>query len=218
MEKQVLIDLIDQLATTDQLFALEKLLNAQAASVQSQMSGLQEQISRLQQQLNVVKTQIDLINAQFSNITTQIQETPKAEPIAVEPVKPIEEPIVPVMPVIPEPVVEEKSVEPTVPESVPEPEPVPVKKVIPEPEQTRTVNPQQTGNVRLQALITIADRFRFQRELFNGNGAAMSTAVDDFNAMTSMQQAENYIDEHLNWDMDADAVKDFMQLLQRKFK
>lgn len=216
MEKQVLIDLIDQLATTDQLFALEKLLNAQATSVQNQMAGLQEQISRLQQQLNVVKTQIDLINAQFTTINSQITNAPKVEPVVAEPVMPEPEPVVPAAPVVPEPVKEEPVVEEKVPE--PEPEPVPVKKTVPEPEPTRTVNPQQSGNVRLQQIITIADRFRFQRELFNGNGAAMSSAVDDFNAMTSMQEAENYIDEHFNWDLDADAVKDFMQLLQRKFK
>lgn len=69
----------------------------------------------------------------------------------------------------------------------------------------------------LKSAISIADRFRFQRELFEGNGEQMSQAISDFDNMDSMEAALAYITQKFKWDeMDAN-VADFMDLLQRRY-
>lgn len=69
----------------------------------------------------------------------------------------------------------------------------------------------------LKSAISIADRFRFQRELFEGNGEQMSQAISDFDNMDSMEAALAYITQKFKWD-EADAnVVDFMDLLQRRY-
>lgn len=69
----------------------------------------------------------------------------------------------------------------------------------------------------LKSAISIVDRFRFQRELFEGNGEQMSQAISDFDNMDSMEAAQAYIAQKFKWD-EADAnVADFMDLLQRRY-
>jgi hypothetical protein len=68
----------------------------------------------------------------------------------------------------------------------------------------------------IKQAISIADRFRFQRELFEGNGEKLSGALTDFNKMENFQQAQSYISTKLKWDMDSDIVQEFMEILQRR--
>lgn len=70
----------------------------------------------------------------------------------------------------------------------------------------------------LKQSITIVDRFRFQRELFLGDGEKMNRAIADFNAMASMREAEEYISKKFStWSTDSDTVADFLHLLQRRY-
>jgi hypothetical protein len=69
----------------------------------------------------------------------------------------------------------------------------------------------------LKSSITLGDRFRFQRELFGGNGEKMSKAISDFNSFESMDEAQAYIAKNFEWAIDNDAVSDFIQLLQRRY-
>ncbi|MCQ2344746.1 MAG: hypothetical protein MJ002_07520 [Paludibacteraceae bacterium] len=69
----------------------------------------------------------------------------------------------------------------------------------------------------IQSAITIADRFRFQRELFSGNGALMSSTIADLNSFSTMEQAEAYIKEKFDWDSNNQAVSDFLAIISRKF-
>ena len=71
--------------------------------------------------------------------------------------------------------------------------------------------------IDLKASITLGDRFRFQRELFGGNGEKMNKAITDFNSFESMDQAQDYIAKNFEWPLDNDAVSDFIQLLQRRY-
>ena len=71
--------------------------------------------------------------------------------------------------------------------------------------------------IDLKASITLGDRFRFQRELFGGNGEKMNKAITDFNSFESMDQAQAYIAKNFEWPLDNDAVSDFIQLLQRRY-
>lgn len=49
----------------------------------------------------------------------------------------------------------------------------------------------------LKAAISIADRFRFQRELFGGDGERMNKTISVFNSFSSMQEAEEFIEKNL---------------------
>lgn len=69
----------------------------------------------------------------------------------------------------------------------------------------------------LKSAITLGDRFRFQRELFAGNGEKMNKAISDFNSFETMEDAQIYIDKNFDWALDNDTVSDFIQLLQRRY-
>ena len=72
--------------------------------------------------------------------------------------------------------------------------------------------------IDLKSSITLGDRFRFQRELFGGNGEKMSKAISDFNSFETMTEAQEYIAKNFgNWALDSDTVSDFIQLLQRRY-
>ncbi len=69
----------------------------------------------------------------------------------------------------------------------------------------------------LKQAISIADRFRFQRELFANNGEAMIKALDALNACTTFAEAEQLLINRLNLPPDNPATTDFIELVHRKF-
>ncbi len=69
----------------------------------------------------------------------------------------------------------------------------------------------------LKQAISIADRFRFQRELFANNGEAMIKALDALNACTTFAEAEQLLINRLNLPHDNPATTDFVELVHRKF-
>lgn len=69
----------------------------------------------------------------------------------------------------------------------------------------------------LKQAISIGDRFRFQRELFGGNGELMNKTIADLNNASSLEKALNYISSNFSWDNSDENVKDFLNLLERKF-
>lgn len=69
----------------------------------------------------------------------------------------------------------------------------------------------------IKSAITIADRFRFQRELFSGNGALMGSVIDELDAMSTLAEAEAYIAKNFKWSVDNQAVQDFLSILARRY-
>ena len=69
----------------------------------------------------------------------------------------------------------------------------------------------------LKQVVSIADRFRFQRELFDGNGEKFSKALTDLNEMETLEQAQNYIVKNLKLDLKNPVVQAFVEMLKRKF-
>lgn len=69
----------------------------------------------------------------------------------------------------------------------------------------------------LKQAISIAERFRFQRELFGGNGEKMSETIATLNNMLSIKEALDHISITLQWDNENPVVKDFITILKRKF-
>lgn len=70
---------------------------------------------------------------------------------------------------------------------------------------------------RIQTAITIADRFRFQRELFAGDAVKMAETVATLNNMKSLDEALAYIEKNFSWDMDQQVTMDFIRIVERRF-
>ncbi|MDO4190066.1 MAG: hypothetical protein Q4D14_00065 [Bacteroidales bacterium] len=72
--------------------------------------------------------------------------------------------------------------------------------------------------VDLKKAISLADRFRFIRELFDGNGEQMSIVVDEINQLHSFDEFENYLATHFpQWNKEDAVVIDFINIVSRKF-
>lgn len=69
----------------------------------------------------------------------------------------------------------------------------------------------------IKQAISIADRFRFQRELFGGNGEKMNQVLSDLNQLDTLEKAQDYLSKQFNWVTDDENVIDFMTLLQRRY-
>ena len=69
----------------------------------------------------------------------------------------------------------------------------------------------------IKQAISIADRFRFQRELFGGNGEKMNQVLGELNELDTLEKAQAYIAKHFMWAVDNENVADFMMLLQRRY-
>ncbi len=69
----------------------------------------------------------------------------------------------------------------------------------------------------IKRAISIADRFRFQRELFANNGELMAKTLDALNACATYSDAERYLDKHCKLPQENQATADFMELIKRRF-
>ncbi len=68
----------------------------------------------------------------------------------------------------------------------------------------------------LRQAFSLAERFRFQRELFGGNGEKMNTTLAAINAMKSEAEATAYLSA-FSWDDASECVAEFRQVVHRKF-
>lgn len=69
----------------------------------------------------------------------------------------------------------------------------------------------------IKQAMTLADRFLFQRELFEGNGEKMNKTLIKINEMSSLEEAQNYLFEKNNWDKENQHVQSFLNLLRKRF-
>ena len=69
----------------------------------------------------------------------------------------------------------------------------------------------------IKSAISIADRFRFQRELFGGNADLMNSTLDKLDACDSIEQAEDIVNDFTEWNPEDENVKEFLKLLGRRF-
>lgn len=69
----------------------------------------------------------------------------------------------------------------------------------------------------IRQAISLGDRFLFQRELFAGNGEKMQRALDELNALDTLDEALEYVREHFDWDKESAAAQLFENVLRRRF-
>ncbi|WP_302800579.1 hypothetical protein [Parabacteroides goldsteinii] len=64
---------------------------------------------------------------------------------------------------------------------------------------------------------SLNDRFRFRRELFGGNEEKMNKAITDLNDIHSYEESVTYLNNELKWNIEDEAVADFIKLLEKRF-
>jgi hypothetical protein len=72
----------------------------------------------------------------------------------------------------------------------------------------------------LKAAIGINEKFLFINKLFDGNAKEYSEAIEKINAMDGLQSAQDYANElsaQLGWNSEDKNVKDFFELIGRRF-
>ncbi len=66
--------------------------------------------------------------------------------------------------------------------------------------------------------MSLADRYLFQRELFDGDMEKMLKTIDHINQMNSLDEALNFIARKFSWNTDSQAYELFHNLLKRRFQ
>lgn len=235
MDKQQLFDYFDSLVNTDQLKAFENSLNVKNEKTRLVVGQLQAAIAQLQNQVAQLQAQVATLSGMVTASTFQVPEV-KTDPMPVEEnlqtgqdekteiavPDPIfetsqeSEQVLETQVVSPEPPQAEKPAE-TMVETIQKVAEKQTNEMRKEPKIT-TLNSQFSVKIeRLQSAITLVDRFRFQRELFGNSAPKMNEEIENFNAMTNIDDALAYIEQNLKWDIEDATVKDFINILQRKF-
>ena len=65
--------------------------------------------------------------------------------------------------------------------------------------------------------LTLNDRFRFRRALFNNSNDELNEALEAINLMSNAEEARQYFMEDLCWNPDDEDVKEFMRLVEAHF-
>lgn len=169
--------------------------------LEERISGYEEKVAALEEQLKEL--------AKDSRFYVRPNSSPSEPEEPEEPENP-EEPEKPEMPENPEP-----EPEPVVePEPEPEPEPEQPKK---EPELALDIEPQpaKTAVKDIRQMISLGDRFLFQRELFGQNGEKMQRALDDINRCATEQEALDFVEKHFDWDKKSPTYELFINAIHR---
>ena len=69
----------------------------------------------------------------------------------------------------------------------------------------------------IKQAISIGDRFRFQRELFKGNGEEMNKTLSYINQLATLDEVLSFLKSKYSWDETNEATEDFYQIVRRKF-
>ncbi|WP_075558943.1 hypothetical protein [Parabacteroides timonensis] len=175
-------------------------------------------------------------------VAPEVKEKPVEEPVIIqeqEPKEAVREVIVEKKEIIIE---EKETIQPTPIVKQPEASiPEPAVTVQPEPVPAPVVEPKAKTEVLHKSVTTekqgvflsdilekknlsdfrkafsLNDRFRFRRELFGGNEEKMNKAITDLNDIHSYEESVTYLNNELKWNIEDEAVADFIKLLEKRF-
>ncbi len=152
------------------------------------------------------------LEARIAALEAQVEELknrPEPEPKVVEKVVEVEKIVEKPVEVIKEP---ELPAEPQ-PEQKPEPQPQPE-----QPKEVVSPNASIYGKAvdDIRQAISLGDRFLYQRELFNQNAELMQRTLTELNALSSFDEAMEYI-SRFHWDAESSTYQQFIVTLHRRF-
>lgn len=71
--------------------------------------------------------------------------------------------------------------------------------------------------VDVRKALSLNDRFRFQRELFNNDAKSMDKVLDEIGSFKSLAEVLEYLKEKFNWNKDNEPAMDFIKIVIKKF-
>lgn len=69
----------------------------------------------------------------------------------------------------------------------------------------------------IKQAINIGERFRFQRELFRGNGEDMNKTLTYINQLATLGEVESFLQSKYGWELNSETAEDFFQIIRRRF-
>ena len=168
--------------------------------------------------MNELIKYFEALEARIAALEAQVEELqnrPLPEPQVVEkivevPVEKIVEKIVEV----PVEVSTSRDLEVSKKEPVVEPEPeLPVAEEVASP--NAIIYGKAVDDIRLA--ISLGDRFLYQRELFGQNAELMQKTLTELNALSSFDEALQYVHAHFQWDTESSTYQQFLITLHRRF-
>jgi len=69
----------------------------------------------------------------------------------------------------------------------------------------------------IKQAISIGERFRFQRELFRGNGEDMNKTLTYLNLLATFEEAKSFLQSKYGWTSENETADDFYQIVKRRF-
>lgn len=203
------------------------------------LASLEEEVAYLRQQLEDLRQELETASEpepEPAAVTESFAEPEAESPLEPESVEPAEVESELELSAEPEPTVEPSSeLEPEL-EPEPEPEAIASEPIEPEPAQDKAAPQsladyyeQQRGQdtlqqslgsrqfTDLQRSMSLNDRFRYQRELFEGDNALMNEVLTALADMPSYEEAVSMLRVDFAWDEELPAVADFYAMLQQYY-
>jgi hypothetical protein len=69
----------------------------------------------------------------------------------------------------------------------------------------------------LKKSLSLNDRFRFLRNLFENNAGLMDKTLDDLNTFSSLQETLDYLNSRFSWDWGNEQAAAFKEILEKRF-
>ena len=69
----------------------------------------------------------------------------------------------------------------------------------------------------IRQAISLGDRFLYQRELFGQNAELMQRTLTELDALSSFEEALEYVNTHFQWDTESNSYQQFLVTLHRRF-
>ena len=93
--------------------------------------------------------------------------------------------------------------------------PTPASAIVPSsPAEAKTDSPK---NKDIRVLLSLNDRFRFQRELFDGDGLAFNGLLDRLNLTKSLAEATKLLRAETGWNEEDETTIEFFTVVERFF-
>jgi hypothetical protein len=73
------------------------------------------------------------------------------------------------------------------------------------------------NNAALSKSMSLNDRFRYQRELFQNDATKMAEMMAIIDSLSSMEEVQEYIRSSMDWDEEVEIVQDFYAMLEEHF-
>ncbi len=69
----------------------------------------------------------------------------------------------------------------------------------------------------LRNVISLNDRFRFQKDLFRGSNSLMNDTLDQLNSFRSLNDALKFLNDSFEWNWEEEPASDFRIILEKRF-